>query len=176
MNVFVWMITVSKEQQLDFLVVGGHAVNAYGYARETADADFLVRKEDRVRWQSCYESIGYTVYRDAPAFLQLSAPEGSAWPVDLMFVSEPTFRPMLSASKEMQTHVGRIRIPSIDHLIELKLHALKHTRLDRFLKDYQDVVGLIECNKLDPTSERIRQLFEKYGTVELYEKVLRSLS
>jgi predicted nucleotidyltransferase len=175
MNILEWAARISKDQKLEFLVIGGHAVNAYGYARETADVDFLVRKEDRSGWEAAFVSIGYTIFRDAPTFLQLSAPEGSAWPVDLMFVSDRTFQPMLAEAKEMDTYLGRIRIPAVEHLIALKLHALKHARLDRFLKDFQDVVGMIDCNQLDPTSEKVRRLFEKYGTVDLYEKVLRSL-
>ena len=92
MNILEWAARISKDQKLEFLVIGGHAVNAYGYARETSDVDFLVRKEDRSGWEAAFVSIGYTIFRDAPTFLQLSAPEGSPWPVDLMFVNDRTFQ------------------------------------------------------------------------------------
>ena len=58
----------------------------------------------------------------------------------------------------------------------LKLHALKHTRPQRFLKDFQDLEGLLVVNQLDPNSEKVRQLFLKYGTLELHEKVVRACS
>ena len=63
------------------------------------------------------------------------------------------------------------RIPSLEHLIALKLHALKNTRPRRFLKDFLDVSNLIRINHLDIKSESIRRLFEKYATMELYEKM-----
>ena len=44
------------------------------------------------------------------------------------------------------------------------------------LKDFQDLEGLILENHLDPKSEKIRDLFVKYGTLDLHEKIVRSCS
>ena len=93
-----------------------------------------------------------------------------------MLVAEPTFNPMLEQSTVIEVLASKPRIPSVEHLLALKLHALKHTRPHRFLKDFQDVVGLIECQKLDVKSEKVRKLFQKYANMDLYEKVVRALS
>jgi hypothetical protein len=61
-------------------------------------------------------------------------------------------------------------------LIALKLHALKNGRFERFLKDFLDTENLILINRLDIKSENMRQLFAKYGTMELYDKISRSLA
>jgi len=176
MGIFELLADVSGTRGLRFLVIGGHAINAYGYSRETGDLDILVCRDDRAAWLSWFLSIDYTLFRDAGTFLQLDAPPACQWPVDVMLVAEPSFSDMFAASVRLEDHPTRPRIPSLDHLLALKLHALKHTRIHRFLKDFQDVVGLIECQKLDPDSEKLRQLFEKYGTMDLYEKVRRALS
>ena len=42
--------------------------------------------------------------------------------------------------------------------------------------DFLDVENLVRINKLDLKSESVRQLFLKYGTVELYDKLSRSLA
>jgi len=52
---------------------------------------------------------------------------------------------------------------------------LKHSHLGRYLKDFLDVENLVRVNKVDLRSDKIRQLFVKYGTMELYEKVIPSL-
>jgi len=91
-------------------------------------------------------------------------------------VREKTFQPMFAASREVDLYGTHSRIPSLEHLLALKIHALKNTRLHRFLKDFLDVENLIRINQLDIKSENVRQLFLKYGTVELYEKVSRSLA
>lgn len=93
-----------------------------------------------------------------------------------MLVQEKTFALMFAASREADLYGTQSRIPLLEHLIALKLHALKNGRFDRFLKDYLDVENLIRINRLDIKSENIRQLFAKYGTMELYDKVSRSLA
>ena len=175
MDIFQALADVSKGRGLSFLIIGGHAINAYGYSRETADLDILVNKDKRDEWLSWFQSVGYTLFHDGITFLQFSPPPNGRWPVDVMLVGEPSFSGMLAASVPLEAEPTQPRMPSVEHLLALKLHALKHTRIHRFLKDFQDVVGLIECQKLDPDSEKLKQLFEKYGTMELYGKVCRAL-
>jgi hypothetical protein len=83
---------------------------------------------------------------------------------------------MLAEAIKLDAPPFKIRVPCVEHLIALKLHSLKQGRIHRFLKDFQDVVGLIECNRLDPRSEKVKTLFEKYGNAELYGQVLRAVS
>jgi len=166
----------TRHRNLQFLVIGGLAINKYGFCRDTADLDIFVCQQDRAGWLELFSELGYTVLQDGGNFIQFTPPAQNAWPVDLMLVKEKTFLPIFAASKEADLFGTSVRIPALEHLIALKLHALKHTRPHRFLKDFMDVENLIQINQLDVKSENIRQLFVKYGTLELYEKVSRSLS
>ena len=67
------------------------------------------------------------------------------------------------------------RIPSPDHLISLKLHALKHGHPERFEKDFGDVLSLTRNAGLNPRTAAYRQLAEQFGTVELYERILQRI-
>jgi hypothetical protein len=166
--------TIEREtrlRNLPFLVIGGHAVNLYGYSRETADLDFLVCSDDRPSWITLFADIGYNIFSDAANFVQFAPQREAAWPVDLMFVRPATFNPMLDASRAVEFYGITARIPQLEHLIALKLHAIKNTRPNRFLKDFLDVENLIRANRLDIKSENVRRLFERYATVELYEKI-----
>jgi predicted nucleotidyltransferase len=171
---FTELETEARARGLDFLVIGGLAVNFYGYSRDTADLDLLIQKDDRTAWLELFITLKYAVEHDAGPFVQLTPPQSGAWPVDLMLVAEPTFKPMLSESKEVDMYGARMRIPNLLHLLALKLHALKHTRAHRFLKDFQDVEGLVRINKLDLRAKNVRELFLKYGNLDLYEKIRRA--
>jgi hypothetical protein len=138
--------------------------------------DLLICAGHREQWLDLFSQLGYSIYKDGGNFIQLSSPKNTAWPVDLMLVQEKTFALMFAASREADLYGTQSRIPLLEHLIALKLHALKNGRFDRFLKDYLDVENLIRINRLDIKSENIRQLFAKYGTMELYDKVSRSLA
>ncbi len=93
-----------------------------------------------------------------------------------MLVNTQTFEPMMDSAREVEMFGAKVMIPSVEHLLALKIHALKYTRAHRFLKDFMDVEGMIRISGLDPRSEKVRQLFLKYGTLDLYEKTVRACS
>jgi predicted nucleotidyltransferase len=176
MGLFQTINLEARNRKLEFLVIGGLAVNFHGYSRDSADLDLLIRREVREQWLAMFAELGYSVDKEKDAFIQLSPPKEGAWPVDLMMVREPTFRPMLENGKEVEMFGARMLIPCLEHLLALKLHALKHSHLGRFLKDFLDVENLVRVNKVNLRSNKIRQLFAKYGTMELYEKVSQALA
>ena len=176
MGLFQTIESEARKRDLPFLVIGGLAVNFHGYSRDTADLDLLIQHDARERWLSLFGEPGYSVYRDGDAFIQLSPPTEGAWPVDLMMVREPTFRPIFDHGKEVEMYGARLLIPTLEHLFALKLHTLKHTHAGRFLKDFLDVENLVKVNKVDLRSNGLRQMFLKYGNMELYERLSRACS
>jgi hypothetical protein len=111
---------------------------------------------------------------EASAVAQCSQPQGGDG-LDVMFVDETTFDLMWRES-EARDFAGRMaRIPCLDHLLALKLHALKQSLPHRTSRDAEDVEVLARRNQLDLTDPRYEQLFLKYGTRELYETFLRLL-
>jgi len=170
MGLFQQINEESSKRNLQFLVIGALAVNMHGYSRDTADLDLLVRQEERDEWLKFFFQLGYSLSEDRGAFAQFEPPNAGAWPVDLMFVREPTFREILSFGMRVEMFGEQLLIPTLEHLIALKLHALKHGHVERFLKDYLDVENLVRVNKVNLHEDKVRQLFLKYGTVELYEK------
>ena len=44
MEILLSLAAAADKRKLKFLVIGGHAVNFYGHARQTADIDLLVRR------------------------------------------------------------------------------------------------------------------------------------
>ena len=174
MGLFQTIESEARKRELEFLIIDGLAVNFHGYPRDTADLDILIRQEAREQWLSLLADLGYSVYQDKGAFIQLSPPSEGAWLVDLMLVREPTFRPIFDHGKEAEMYGVRLLIPTLEHLLALKLHALKHSHAGRFLKDFLDVENLVKVNKVDLRSNSVRQMFLKYGTAEIYEKISRA--
>ncbi len=92
-----------------------------------------------------------------------------------MLVDESTFDRMWQASEEREFGGSRARIPCLDHLLALKLHALKQALPHRTSKDAEDVEVLARRNRLNLSDLRYEQLFLKYGNRELYDTFLRLL-
>jgi hypothetical protein len=174
MPVFDQLNRVAERHGLKYLVVGGHAVTCHGYVRTTEDTDIVVNKEQRPAWEEALRSLGYSVFHDGGAFLQLKPAPGQSWPLDLMLVGEPTFGSMLSEAKAAVLEGVSVLVPCLEHLLALKLHALKHGHGLRVLKDFDDVARLVAINRVDVHAESFRRLVEKHGSKDIYERLLRS--
>lgn len=163
----------ARERGLRFLVIGGHAVNAYGERRQTGDVDLLCGEAERAAWLDLVTALGYSLFHEHKAFLQFSPPALENWPIDLMLVEERTLEGLLAESAEVNFGgAENVRIPSIEHLIALKLNVLEQVGKERELKDLADIVALVRIGKLDVKDERFRMLCEKYGNANIYEKIV----
>lgn len=173
MSSFTRILNAAGEAGLRCLVIGGHAVNAHGFSRPTYDLDFLVERSRLSEWRALLTGLGYREFHDGQTFLQFEPATDDDWKVDLMLVNDDTFQKFMAECREETLRLGRALVPSLNHLLALKLHALKHTHGIRGIKDMDDVVRLIECNGMDVTKPELRALFLKFGTEELYGRLLK---
>jgi hypothetical protein len=163
-----------KEPPLRFLVIGGYAIAAHGHTRATFDVDFLVRRAERDAWVARLTAAGLKRFGETNAFAQFTQPQGGDG-LDLMYVDEPTFDRMWQASEQRDFGGTSGRVPCLDHVLALKLHALKQAPPHRTSKDAEDVEMLIRRNGLNLSDPRYEQLFLKYGSQELYDTFVRLL-
>jgi hypothetical protein len=92
-----------------------------------------------------------------------------------MFVAKDTFDQFWAASEYREFGPSTARVPSLDHLLALKLHVLRQGLSHRTFKDAEDVEMLARRNSLNLDEERYEKLFLKYGTREIYETIKRIL-
>jgi hypothetical protein len=171
-NIIQVLEHISRDRKLPFLVIGGHAVAASGFSRTTGDLDVLVQKDHRVSWTEALKIIGYKCISDQATFAQF---EGQLWdwPVDLMFVNATTFAKMWDARVSVTISDVSVSIPFPEHLVALKLHALRYGPPRRAQKDLKDIVELVIANQL---RDKLRDLCDRFGTVELYERINSALT
>ena len=158
---------------IDFLVCGGHAVNAYHVIRKTGDLDLVVRERDVREWRARLLALGYAVFHEDTAFLQLSPPTATGWPIDLLVVDDGTFDAMRHAARSFTFDGTVCLIPSVEHLIAMKLHALRFSGESRLRKDGIDIVELAETNGIDLLGEPFRALCDRFADTRVYERILQ---
>ena len=163
----------ANQTGLPFLVIGGLAVIAYGYPRDTVDLDYVVRRSEREAWQQALAKYGYDPLHTHENFAQFVSKQG--WiDLDLMFVCDGTFDAMFATSVLKSVGPTLARFPSLEHLVALKLHVVKQDLPHRTLGDLDDIINLVLANRVNLREERWRQLFAKYGTIAVYEKILHA--
>lgn len=166
------IVRLAATRGLEFIVCGGHAVNAYQVIRKTGDLDLLVRERDVPEWRAQLVALGYAVFHEDGAFLQLSPPTAAGWPIDLVVVDEGTFDTMKHAARPFTFGGAACLIPSVEHLIAMKLHALRSAGEPRMRKDGIDVVELAEANGIDLLGDGFRALCDRFADARTYERIL----
>ena len=160
---------------MPFLLIGGHAVNVYGVQRQTGDVDLIVKASQRKEWEDLFVKIRYQSDQSDSRFIRYQPDTIAAWPIDLMLVDDETFGKLYSDSRLTDLGVVAVKVVSPQHLITLKLHALKVYQEHRYAKDYNDVIQLLRhaCPQL--RNESLRELCVRYAHVALYEKLAKDL-
>src|SRR6478672_10001749 len=104
MGLFQTLEAEAGKRGLEFVVIGGLAVNVYGYSRDTADTDLLISDTARADWHKFFAELGYVVFAEQGPFTQLKPPKEGAWPVDLMIVKERTFRQFYDSGRTVELY------------------------------------------------------------------------
>lgn len=164
----------TEGKNLPFLIIGGHAVNAYGIMRQTADIDLLISRDKKDQWLELMGKLDYVVGQNDEYFARFRPAGITNWPIDLMYVDAETFAKMYDASVEMRYGEARARTISPRHLVTLKIHALKHYQEHRYSKDLSDLTSLLSSEKTEITDEELKALCERYASIELFHKIRRS--
>ena len=156
---------------MPFMVIGGHAVNAYGISRQTVDLDLLVPLRNRAQWHALMLRIKDTATQDDDRFARYSPPDLAAWPIDFMFVDDPTFENLYSESNPSTIGVAETRTVSARHLLILKIHAMKQGQDQRTSKDFNDALGLLRAGVTGVMPEELLALCDRYADREIYDKL-----
>ena len=158
------------------ILIGGFAVNFYKVTRQTADIDFLITKEDFNKISAFLTEAGYKTVSSQDAFSQLQSNQASLMDVDFMFVDKDTLAQIKKAGREIEISGKLFFIPSLDHLIALKLHAIRYNYKVRLTKDLPDIINLIRINKIDVKNTGFKELCLKYGTEDIYRKIVEAIA
>jgi len=175
-SVFHLLSDISKKTGISLVLIGGFAVNYYKYTRQTVDVDFLIKEQDFQKILALLEAAGYKVDDRQEVFTRLiSAESPLLMDIDFMFIDEETFAKIIKDSQKTSIAGCEFTVPSLEHLIALKLHAVKYNPKLRLAKDIPDIINLIRINKLDVKSEKFKELCLKYATKDIYQEILDSI-
>lgn len=174
-SVFHLISDLTKEEGIPCVLIGGFAVNYYKVTRQTADIDFLITKKDFEKISAFLEKSGYKKNQTQETFAQMKSSRVSLLDVDFMLVDHDTLEKILKEGKEIKIAGQKFIVPSLDHLLALKLHSIKHNHKIRFARDFPDIINLIRTNEVDVKDKNFKKLCLKYGTEKIYEQITEIL-
>jgi hypothetical protein len=132
-----------QDARLDYVIIGGMALNAHGYARQTVDVDVVLTPEG---WAEFQRTLRGPVYRAMVRPVRRSRDIATDVDVDVLVAGEIAGNRSKNKSvrfphpSNAEEH-GGLRTVSLAKLIELKLVTWRY-------KDWGDVVELIRRHGL----------------------------
>jgi hypothetical protein len=171
-TIFHLISSVCAEKNIPFILIGGFAVNFHKVTRQTADLDFLMTREDFGKIAGLLQEEGFRQEYSQDVFARLTSEKSYFMDLDFMFVDNETLDKIIKEAKSATIAGQKFAVPCLDHLIALKLHAIKYNPKTREYKDLADILELIKVNEVDIHNKAFKDLCLKYGTEELYNKIL----
>lgn len=173
-TVFHLISDIARKKGIRCILIGGFAVNYYKVTRQTADVDFLITKDDFNKISGLLEDVGYKRDIVHDVFTRFGS-TNFLMDIDFMFVDKETFDKIAVGGQEVIIAGQKFRVPSLNNLIALKLHSIRYNPKLREYKDLPDIINLIKVNKVNFKNQKFQELCLKYGTEEIYKKMLNSL-
>ena len=146
------------------LLIGGNALQAFGYTRATLDVDCLIASESYERLKEVLGANGFP-WAGGMALSHEFWHHGdkNGPPIHAMRVDSTTFEKMWSRSIPSEVSGIPLRVPCLPHLLALKLFSAKQNPT-RHNKDFQDVCILLQMNSDKISREELQQVCEQYAS------------
>lgn len=156
------------------LLIGGIAVNHHGYSRNTQDVDLMVAAYALDDVERALKSSGFTNIEREPNVIFFRRPE-SDLRLDVLHVDKDTFEQLWSESLTARSPDISFRIPRLEHLLAMKLFALKANWDRRVHKDLPDIINLVIINQLEPEAT-LRPMCQRHADEQIYQRILSEIN
>ncbi len=160
-----------EREGVRYAVIGGLAMQAFGYSRFTRDIDFAAEKGARARIVAFAESLGYETLHVSEGYSNHLHHDPAKGRVDFMYVDEETAGKLFPQTS-LKPVLGdlQVRIPRPEHLAAMKAISMKNSP-QRVLIDSPDVQFLLSLPETDRTE--VREYFARHGLLELFDAIAR---
>ena len=152
------------------ILVGGWAVNLFGVTRQTLDFDMMIFQDLFDIVKESLEKSGYQMQVKTKLYARFENKNAVIELIDTLFADERTYN-ILSNGTEENICGGTFILPKKEHLIAMKLHAVKYGESHRGSKDFQDITDMIKANDIDVYTDDFKQLCLKYGEKSIYKRI-----
>lgn len=152
---------------VDFLMIGGHAVNYYGFIRATMDVDFMIAASAESTVRQMMKEAGFTNISSAENVIFFSRPDSSLR-VDFLSVDSGTLQQLIGRAVQVPYLATTVTVPCLEDLVAMKLFALHNGSPKRAIRDSEDVVRLVIEHQWD-LEKQLKPLCERFADASAYD-------
>jgi hypothetical protein len=154
---------------VECVLIGGFAVNYYGYSRNTLDVDFMILSDQVGAVRSVMAQAGFINISVCENVVFFGVP-GSSLRVDFLRSDSETMSKLLDGACLVGVQGHQVKIPALRDLIAMKVFSLSQAPARRMAKDLPDIAYLSVLNGLDLETD-LKPLCEKFGDAKTYDLI-----
>lgn len=173
-DIFQLVTQTLCQSDIQCLLIGGYAVNYYGYTRNTLDVDFMIAAEDADKVRQLLKAAGFSNVSEGGSVLFFNRPD-SALRIDFLKTDAPTLQKLLQNAHQVQMLGSTVELPALLDLLAMKFFALAQAQGVRTDKDLPDIAWLSIINKLNPEQDLL-PLASRFATEDIYQAVLQKMA
>ena len=130
----------------------------------------MIVSSDFEKAKQVAQRCGYRQYVHQDLCARFADHENEWPPLDLVFVDQETFLNIVKEARSVEMMGRKLLVPSAEHLIALKLHAVKNDP-KREAKDLNDIFEVIKVQELDVRAPKFKDFCLKFGNADLFERI-----
>lgn len=173
-SIFDHIFNTLIKNNINLILIGGFSLSFYKVTRRTTDIDFLINKDDINKAKNLLAKNDFELIYENNLALQFRNNKITFLNIDFIIVDNKTFESMFSEGKKVTIKNYEFTIPNLNHLIALKLHAIKSDSKRKY-KDLTDIFDLIQHNSKDLINTDIISLCETYADSDTKSTIFNEL-
>jgi len=162
-----------EKRRMNYALIGGFALGAYGVMRATLDLDFLAAESDLPQIDSFMQTLGYQRGYAGENVSQYVSELKILGGVDFLHAKRPLAMKILENAREISAFSDalRIKVARPEDLIGLKIQAMSNDP-ERIGRDFADVEALMRTlrGKLDWPAVKV--YFDLFNMPSSYTEML----
>jgi len=164
------LATALDRADIPFALIGGFAVNAYGFMRATHDLDVMVREEQGDVLQGVLTQLGYQTLDRRP---DIASYVREPLRLDVLYARRDISRGLLARSINVIQGDLQVRVIPLEGLIGLKIQAFHDD--PRRIRDLDDIIQLLKINRGNLNLDEVRAYFRLFDKESVLDDILRAI-
>ena len=153
------------------ILVGGWAVNFLGVVRHTVDFDMMIFEECFEQAKDALKRSGYKMQVKTSLYARFESKRATVELIDTLFADKRTYSILSENGSSKKICGEHFILPKSEHIIAMKLHAVKYGEGHRGSKDFQDITDLIKANNINIETDDFKNICLKYGEASIYRRI-----
>jgi hypothetical protein len=163
-------LAILMETGVPLLIVGGTAVQIYGFSRYTKDFDCVVASDREAELAAAMSKAGFVEFVRNALVVRYRHLAHTDWIVDTLLVNTETFAKMWEERREIRLASLSLTVAAPLHIASMKLHAMRQNP-GRQMFDLLDVLELLQRDRGNWTLNEVRTACERYGPAGIFDTI-----